>query len=75
MSKIKVTVNLEKSALEMIDRIGKERQTSRSGVVAAAIRLLEKKVLDEKLKQGYQEMASENRSVAEQNLDAGFEAW
>jgi metal-responsive CopG/Arc/MetJ family transcriptional regulator len=75
MPKTKVTVSLDQSLLATLDRIGKEEKTSRSGVVAEAIRLLEKKQLYEALKQGYQAMASEDRAVAAQHLDAGFEAW
>ena len=75
MSKIKVTVSLEKSSLAMIDKIGKEEHTSRSYIVEAAIRLLEQKYLNEKLIQGYRAMASEDKAVAEHNTEAGFEAW
>jgi metal-responsive CopG/Arc/MetJ family transcriptional regulator len=75
MPKTKVTVSLDQALLATLDRIGKEEKTSRSGVVAEAIRLLEKEQLREKLKKGYQAMASEDRDDAEQHLEAGFEAW
>jgi metal-responsive CopG/Arc/MetJ family transcriptional regulator len=75
MPKTKVTVSLDQSLLATLDRIGKAEKTSRSGVVEEAIRLLEKEQLREKLKKGYQAMASEDRAVAEQQLEAGFEAW
>jgi metal-responsive CopG/Arc/MetJ family transcriptional regulator len=73
MSKAKITVTIEESLVEILDREARTLNASRSNLVETAIRTWSKLRLERELMEGYREMADENRRVAEECLGAGYE--
>ena len=73
MSKVKVTISLEKKSLEEIDKVSKFQKTNRSALIEEAIKVWQKGQLEKELKQGYIAMRDIDRKTAEENLNAGIE--
>ena len=73
MSKVKVTISLEKKSLEEIDEISKFQKTNRSALIEEAIRIWRKEQLEKDLRRGYAVMRELDRKTAEENLNAGIE--
>lgn len=74
VTKVKLTVTIGRSLARELDEEAKNRKLSRSALVEEAIKDLKKKRLGELLKNGYQAMAKENLSVAEEMIHYGSEA-
>ena len=72
-NKLKVTITLDKTILEEIDRLSKERKESRSGMIEEAIKVWKQKRLEKELMDGYLAMGKEDLETAESNLEAGTE--
>ncbi len=68
--KLKVTLSLDEDLVETLERISRQTKKPRSRVVQEALRAWRRKELEEKLAQGYREMADENLETAEQGLSA-----
>lgn len=68
--KLKVTLSLDQDLVETLERISRQTKKPRSRVVQEALRAWRRKELQEKLAQGYREMANENLETAEQGLSA-----
>jgi metal-responsive CopG/Arc/MetJ family transcriptional regulator len=66
--KVKLTLSLDADLVETLDKIGRQSKKPRSRVVQEALRLWRKNELQEKLAEGYQAMAEEDRASAEQHL-------
>ena len=73
MSKVKITVTVDKSVIDELDRLSEERQKSRSRLIEEAIRTWQRWQREQKLIQGYRAMAKEDVRIAEANLAAGQE--
>jgi metal-responsive CopG/Arc/MetJ family transcriptional regulator len=72
--KARITVSIDEDLLHELDEIGRQRKAPRSQVVERAIRLLLTSILNERLREGYEAMAAENRDRAEQAIEAQWEA-
>ena len=68
--KLKVTLSLDEDLVETLERISRATKKSRSRVVQEALRTWRRKEVQEKLAEGYREMAEENLEVAERGLPA-----
>lgn len=68
--KVKVTLSLDEDLVEELGKISRKRKKPRSRVVQEALRLWQRKQLQEKLAEGYRSMAGEDRETAERNLAA-----
>lgn len=66
--KIKVTLSLDEDLVETLDAISRQSKKPRSRVVQEALRLWRRKELQDKLAEGYQVMAEEDRETAEKGL-------
>lgn len=62
----KVTISLPTPLLEFADLLAQERATTRSGVIAELLRREEETQIQALMAEGYQEMAEENRRMAEE---------
>ncbi len=74
MSKEKVTVTIDATLLDDLDRAAKLQGESRSKVLEKAIRVWKKSLQQRELIEGYQAMSDEDLEIAGQNLPAGYEA-
>jgi len=74
VSKEKITVTIDEGLLEDLDRAAKSLKVSRSRILEGAIRTWKKTLLQRELIEGYRAMSDEDLKVAEENLDAGYEA-
>ena len=72
--KLKVTLSLDEDLVETLERISRQTKKPRSRVVQEALRAWRRRELQEKLAQGYREMADENLETAEHGLSAFKEA-
>ena len=72
-NKLKVTITVDKSVVEEIDRLSKEQRESRSHLIEEAIKAWRQKQLEKELIDGYLAMAKEDLETAEANLKAGME--
>ena len=61
----KITISLPRALLELADRLAQERSTSRSGVIAELLMKEQEAQMRSLMAEGYQEMAEENRKLAE----------
>ncbi len=68
--KVKVTLSLDEDLVEAIEKISRQRKKPRSRVVQEALRLWQRKELQEKLAAGYRAMAGEDRETAERHVSA-----
>ena len=73
-NKLKVTITVDRSVVEEIDRLSKEQGESRSHLIEEAIKTWRQGQLEKELIDGYLAMASEDLETAEANLEAGMEA-
>ena len=62
----KVTISLPKSLVEFADKLAREKSTTRSGVFTALLAREEEAEVAMSMAEGYQEMADENRLLAEE---------
>ncbi|MFQ5796918.1 MAG: DUF6364 family protein [Candidatus Bipolaricaulia bacterium] len=68
--KLKLTLSLDEDLVEELERISRKTKKPRSRLVQEALRIWQRTELQEKLAQGYREMADENLEMAEQGLSA-----
>jgi metal-responsive CopG/Arc/MetJ family transcriptional regulator len=66
--KVKLTISLDQDIVETLDEMTRQTKKPRSQVVQEALRLWQRKELNEKLAEGYRSMAEEDRKMAEQHL-------
>jgi len=72
-NKQKVTITIDETILEEIDRFSEEHGESRSRLIEEAMKEWKKKKMERELIEGYRSMAKENTETAEANLEAGLE--
>ena len=68
--KLKLTLSLDEDLVQELERISRKTKKPRSRLVQEALRIWQRTELQEKLAQGYREMADENLEMAEQGLSA-----
>ena len=68
--KVKVTLSLDEDLVETLEKISRQRKKPRSRVVQEALRLWQRRELQEKLAEGYRAMAEEDRETAERHVPA-----
>ena len=68
--KVKVTLSLDEDLVEVLEKVSRQRKKPRSRVVQEALRLWQKKELQQKLAEGYRAMVEEDRETAERRLPA-----
>lgn len=68
--KLKLTLSLDEDLVEELERISRKTKKPRSRLVQEALRIWQRTELQEKLAQGYREMADENLEMAEQGISA-----
>lgn len=61
----KITISLPRALLELADRLAQEWSMSRSGVIAELLMKEQEAGVRSLMAEGYQEMAEENRRLAE----------
>jgi metal-responsive CopG/Arc/MetJ family transcriptional regulator len=66
--KVKLTLSLDQDVVDTLDIVSKQSKQPRSRVVQDAIRLWQRRQLQQKLAAGYRSMAKEDQETAEQNL-------
>ena len=62
----KITISIPAPLLDFADRVARERSTTRSGLIAELLRQEEEAQIQALMAEGYQEMAEENRRLAEE---------
>ncbi|MCH8185390.1 MAG: CopG family transcriptional regulator [Chloroflexi bacterium] len=62
----KVTISLPQHLLDLADRLARERKTTRSAVICELLEKEERARVQALMAEGYQEMAEENRRLAEE---------
>ena len=62
----KVTISLPQHLLDLADRLARERGTTRSAVICELLENEERAKVKALMAEGYQEMAEENRRLAEE---------
>ena len=62
----KVTISLSQELLDVADRLARERQISRSRVIADLIEKEVREQVSDLMAEGYQESAQENRQLAQE---------
>lgn len=72
--KKKITISINQNLAFELDEEAKARNTSRSALIEEAIGLLQKKLLEESLADGYRAMAEENLKIAEGTIHYTSEA-
>ena len=72
-SKVKVTLSLDESLVKELEGVSRQSRTPRSRLVEEGLRFWRRSRLEQQLKEGYQNMATEDRATAERNLAAGWE--
>ena len=72
-SKVKVTVSLDERLVKEMEGISRQSRTPRSRLIEEALRFWRRCRLEQQLKEGYLEMATEDRTTAERHLAAGWE--
>ena len=68
--KVKVTLSLDEDLVEELEKVSRQRKKPRSRVAQEALRLWQRRELQEKLAEGYRAMAEEDRETAERHLPA-----
>jgi len=68
--KVKLTLSLDEDVVETLEKVRKQNKQPRSHVVEEALRLWQRRHIQQKLAEGYRAMAGEDRQTAEQNLAA-----
>ena len=74
MGKAKITVTIDETLIEELDRLSEQRKQSRSRVVEEAIKSWQAWQMEMELIKGYRAMAKEDAETAETHLHAGLEA-
>lgn len=69
----RITISLPEELLVVLDELAQKWNTGRSGAVAKLIKRVKKEELEAWLRQGYLELAEENRRDAEFFLHAQYE--
>ncbi len=72
-SKVKVIISPGKRLTRKVNGVSRQGRTPRSQPVGEAFRLLRRSRLEQQLKEGYKQMAIEDRTTAELHLAAGWE--
>lgn len=72
-TKTRMTVTMDSSLVDELDRVSSEQKESRSQLVEDAVRDWSRHRLEQELIEGYEAMNRENRETAEANLAAGVE--
>ncbi len=75
MSKVKVTISIERELNEALSDYAAKNKTSRSQVIEEALRQWRRWEREQRLVQGYRAMREESVATAEADLPAGFETW
>lgn len=68
--KVKVTLSLDEDLVEELEKVSRQRKKPRSRVVQEALRLWQRREVEEKLAEGYRAMAEEDREAAERHVAA-----
>ena len=68
--KVKVTLSLDEDLVEVLEKVSRQRKKPRSRVVQEALRLWQRRELQEKLAEGYRAMVEEDRETAERRVSA-----
>jgi len=68
--KVKITLSLDEDLVEALGKISRQRKKPRSRVVQEALRLWQRKELQQRLAEGYGAMAEEDRETAERRVPA-----
>ncbi len=74
MSKLKITITIEKEVVQALDRWSIQTSKNRSRLIEEAVRWWQEHQLKEELINGYRAMAQEDLETAEANLPSGVEA-
>jgi metal-responsive CopG/Arc/MetJ family transcriptional regulator len=74
MGKAKMTVTIDKTLIEELDRLSERRKQTRSRIVEEAVRSWQRWQMEMELTEGYRAMAKEDAETAEARLRAGLEA-
>ncbi len=72
-SKRKVTVSIDEELLKELEGVSRRTRTPRSRLIEQALRFWRRSRLQQQLKEGYQQMATEDMTTAERHLAAGWE--
>ncbi len=64
----KVTISLPRELLDLTDRLARERDVTRSRLIAELLEKEEESRIQALMAEGYEEMAEENRSLAEESF-------
>ena len=75
MSKVKVTISIERELNEALTDYAAKTKTSRSQVIEEALRQWRRWEREQRLVEGYSAMREESVAMAEADLPAGFETW
>ena len=73
-SKVKVTVSLDETLVHELGGASRKKGKPRSQLVEEALKLWQRRRLEQELKEGYLAMAKKDRTTAERHLAAGWEA-
>lgn len=68
MAKAKITISMEEEFVADLMRIAVQRHVSRSRLIEEAFKVWKKEQIKAALKDGYENMAKEDRSTAERNI-------
>jgi predicted transcriptional regulator len=71
--KTKITVSLDPEIVGTLGRVSRKTGTSRSRLVADALRLWQRMQQEDALKEGYRAMAKADRATAERHLPVARE--
>jgi metal-responsive CopG/Arc/MetJ family transcriptional regulator len=74
-TKKKITITIDEGLCDAIDQAAKRFKMARSQLAQEALSLWLKKQTGALMKQGYREMAEEDRQLAESALEAQREIW
>jgi predicted transcriptional regulator len=75
VSKVKVTISIERELSEALSEYAAKAKTSRSHVIEEALRQWQRWERERKLVEGYRAMREESVEMAEADLPAGLETW
>ena len=74
-AKVKYSIFTRRDLQAVADEVAKENNTSRSQVISQCLEELAQRRMAKLMEEGYQEMAEENRLLAEQFLPIALETW
>ena len=64
----KITISLLPTLLDVVDRLAKERSTTRSGIIAELLKKEDESAIEDLMARGYREWGAENLREAEAAL-------